>query len=157
MISPTDDRANVIAPAPVFFGAALAIGSLMETLVPSGSLVAFALGDTVGIAFIVAAVGIVLSAVYELLQAKTAFDVRKSTTAIVSSGAFQISRNPTYLSLALLSIGIALVVPSVWLLATSAFAMGVTHWGVILREEAYLEAKFGKPYREYAANVRRWL
>jgi len=157
MISPTDDRANVIAPAPVFFGAALAIGSLMEALVPSGSLVAFEFGDTIGIVLILAAVGIVLSAIYELLQAKTAFDARKSTTAIVSSGAFQISRNPTYLSLAMLSIGIVLVVPSVWLLATSNVAIGVTHWGVILREEVYLEAKFGEPYREYAANVRRWL
>jgi len=100
---------------------------------------------------------LVLSAVAELRRVNTVFDARKSTTAIVTSGAFRISRNPTYLSLSMLSIGIAFVVSSVWLIATSTIAIGVTHWGVILREEAYLRNKFGESYINYTAEVQRWL
>ncbi|MEO7940629.1 MAG: isoprenylcysteine carboxylmethyltransferase family protein [Burkholderiaceae bacterium] len=147
----------MIAPAPVFFGLAMVAGLGMEALVPSGSLVSFKFGAAVGVAAIAASIGLVMSAVSQLLRANTAFDARKSTTTIVTGGAFRISRNPTYLSLALLSIGIALVVPSAWLLATSAVAVCLTHWGVVLREEAYLRAKFGEPYRNYVARVRRWL
>jgi protein-S-isoprenylcysteine O-methyltransferase Ste14 len=33
----------------------------------------------------------------------------------------------------------------------------VIHWGIIRREERYLEAKFGEPYLAYKARVRRWL
>ena len=31
------------------------------------------------------------------------------------------------------------------------------HYGVILREERYLERKFGDPYRDYCRQVRRYL
>jgi protein-S-isoprenylcysteine O-methyltransferase Ste14 len=31
------------------------------------------------------------------------------------------------------------------------------HYGVILREERYLERKFGKEYLDYKSSVRRWI
>ncbi|MCW5660047.1 MAG: isoprenylcysteine carboxylmethyltransferase family protein [Burkholderiaceae bacterium] len=90
------------------------------------------------------------------LRADTAFDARKPTTAIVTTGAFRISRNPTYLSL-LLQVGLAFASHATWLLLTAAAAAAVTHWGIVLREERYLERKFGDEYHRYAAKVRRWL
>ena len=35
--------------------------------------------------------------------------------------------------------------------------LALLHWGVVLREESYLEAKFGDAYLGYKARVRRWL
>ncbi len=57
----------------------------------------------------------------------------------------------------LLYAGIAVIADSLWVLALLAPALFVMHYGVIAREELYLERKFGSQYVEYKARVRRWL
>ena len=151
-----NDHAGVLAPAPVFFGLAIAAGYLLEWIFPT-RLLSFPYAFVIGAYLIAGSIALVLFAVVPLSRARTAFDARKPTTALVTTGAFRISRNPTYLSLTLLLIGLALVFRSVWLLATAAVAVAITHWGIVLREERYLEAKFGDEYRRYATKVRRWL
>ena len=49
-----------------------------------------------------------LLAAREIVRGKTAFDVRKETTALVASGVFRFTRNPVYLSMVLLVIGVGL-------------------------------------------------
>lgn len=77
-------------------------------------------------------------------------------TAIVSGGPFAFTRNPLYLSLLTMfaGTGIALASPAFLLVIIPFFL--VLHFGVVLREERYLEAKFGDVYRAYKARVRRW-
>jgi protein-S-isoprenylcysteine O-methyltransferase Ste14 len=150
------DNAGVVAPAPVFFGIGIAAGFLLESLLPT-SLVSVPFAAAIGALLISCSVALVLAAVVSLLRAGTAFDARKPTTRLVTTGAFKLSRNPTYLSLALLHAGLAFVFQSIWLLGTAAVAIAITHWGVILREERYLGNKFGEEYRRYAERVRRWL
>jgi len=84
-------------------------------------------------------------------------DIRKPTNAIVSTGPFAFSRNPLYISLTLLYTGISLVVNTVWPLVFLPVVLIVMHYGVILREERYLERLFGEEYQQYRAKVRRWL
>ena len=91
------------------------------------------------------------------IKARTNLDVRKPTHKIVTSGPFRWTRNPAYLSLSLLVLGIAIVADSIWVLLLLVVVMIVTHYKVILREEAYLEQKFGVEYLEYKASVRRWV
>jgi protein-S-isoprenylcysteine O-methyltransferase Ste14 len=56
-----------------------------------------------------------------------------------------------------LYIGLALLVPAVWPLLLLVPVLGIMRWGVIAREERYLERKFGETYRTYARRARRWL
>ena len=154
--NPSTDNANVIAPAPVLYGSAFVAGLAVEYVAPT-HLLPFPISAWLAAAFIAIAVAIVVSAFQALAQANTAFDARKATTKIVTTGAFRISRNPTYLSLALLLIGIAFAMSSLWVLASVIPAVAATQWGVILREERYLKAKFGEEYSSYASRVRRWL
>ena len=79
------------------------------------------------------------------------------TTAIVSSGPFRFSRNPLYVALNLFYVGISLVINTWWGAVVWVPLLLVMHFGVILREERYLDRKFGEPYREYRAKVRRYL
>lgn len=150
------DNAGVIAPAPVLYGIAFAVGFATEKISPT-QLLPFPVSAWLGLTFIAVAILIVVSAFKALAQAHTAFDARMSTTQIVTTGAFRFSRNPTYLSLTLLLIGIALAISSLWVLVSVIPAVAATQWGVILREERYLKAKFGEGYSSYASQVRRWL
>ncbi len=150
------DNAGVIAPAPVIYGLGFALGLAAEFILPTVPLPR-TVALWLGVVIIALSIPIVISAFKALARARTTFDARKPTSTIVSDGAFQYTRNPTYLSLTLLHVGLALVLGSPWVLLMVVPAVALTQWGVVLREERYLEAKFGEEYRRYKTNVRQWL
>src|SRR6185437_783921 len=80
-----------------------------------------------------------------------------ASKALVSSGPYRFSRNPGYLGMALVFAGISLMTSSVWALVALVPTLAVIEFGVIHREERYLERTFGEEYRAYRARVRRWL
>jgi len=77
--------------------------------------------------------------------------------AIVTSGPFRFSRNPLYLSLSLIYLGLTLAFNTWWGIVVLLPLLAVMHRGVVLREERYLEQKFGDSYRQYRSKVRRYL
>lgn len=79
------------------------------------------------------------------------------TTAIVTDGPFRFTRNPLYIGLIGLYLGVTLLLNSVWPLFLLVPFLIVLQWGVVAREERYLEKKFGEPYLAYKKRVRRWL
>jgi protein-S-isoprenylcysteine O-methyltransferase Ste14 len=79
------------------------------------------------------------------------------STALAVGGPFRFSRNPMYLGLVLLVVGIALVMNSMWLVLLAVPVMLLLRNLVIVQEERYLEDKFGDDYRAYKQRVRRWL
>src|ERR1035437_4198442 len=143
-----NDNAGVVAPAPFLYGIAFAVGFAAEKIAPT-QMLPFPASAWLGFSFIAVAIAIVVSAFKALAQAHTAFDARKSTTKIVTTGVFGLSRNPTYLSLTLLLTGIAFAISSLWILVSIIPAVLATQWGVILREERYLTEKFGEGYSSY--------
>ena len=150
------DNANVIAVPPLIYGAALVLGSVIHFLFPI-SILPSNPGRWLGVPLILAAVLIVASAFRALGRAKTAFDVRQPTTTIVTDGPFRYSRNPMYLSLTLLYMGLAVLINSLWILLLILPVVVVIQNGVVKREEQYLERKFGEAYLRYKAQVRRWI
>jgi protein-S-isoprenylcysteine O-methyltransferase Ste14 len=96
-------------------------------------------------------------AVATMLGAGTNIPTHRPATAIVTGGPYRFSRNPIYLGLFVGLVGLAIAFDDLWLLiALAPFAL-VIRYGVVAREEAYLERKFGEVYRGYCARVRRWL
>jgi protein-S-isoprenylcysteine O-methyltransferase Ste14 len=77
-------------------------------------------------------------------------------TAIVDSGPFRFSRNPLYLALTLVYVGLTLAFNTWWGIVVLVPLLIIMHRGVVLREERYLEQKFGETYRQYRAKVRRY-
>jgi protein-S-isoprenylcysteine O-methyltransferase Ste14 len=79
------------------------------------------------------------------------------TTTIVETGPYRFMRNPIYLGMFLGLAGLAIAFDNLWLLATLVPFALVIRYGVVAREAAYLERKFGDVYRHYRARTRRWL
>ena len=81
----------------------------------------------------------------------------RPSRAMVTDGPFRCSRNPMYLGTTGLYLGVSLLLNTGWPLLLLAPMLGVLRWGIVRREERYLEARFGEPYRAYRRRVRRWL
>jgi protein-S-isoprenylcysteine O-methyltransferase Ste14 len=156
MSKPGEDAPGVVAKPPVIYAAALVLGLALDALSPAPFLPA-AVQYALGFAMVGTGVPVVAAVLFRFKRAGTNIDVRRPTTAIVTTGPFRYSRNPVYVALSVLYAGIAVAVDSLWILALLAPALLVMHYGVILREERYLERKFGADYLRYKASVRRWL
>jgi protein-S-isoprenylcysteine O-methyltransferase Ste14 len=89
--------------------------------------------------------------------ADTTLDVNKPVSSLVQDGPFRYSRNPGYLSLAMIYAGIAILRNALWPILLLPLLVVVTHRELIEREERYLERTFGEEYLAYKRRVRRWV
>jgi protein-S-isoprenylcysteine O-methyltransferase Ste14 len=153
-----DDTANVIAPPPLLYGAALAAGLALDFLVlrmPTGqpAAVRFSLATVC----VLAALVLIGGALTGFRRAGTPAEPWQASTAIVTDGVYGYTRNPMYVAMTLFYVAIALAADSLITLLLLLPLLIVVHYGVVLREERYLERKFGDAYRRYKSAVRRWV
>jgi len=87
----------------------------------------------------------------------TSHDHRAVASALITTGPFQFSRNPVYIGLLILLVGLAMVLNTLWVLFFALLALLVMHFHVVPREEACLEQLFPDAYPSYRQSVRRWL
>lgn len=104
----------------------------------------------VGIAMFATSVGV-------FSRAGTPLPTNQPARALVTSGIYRWTRNPIYLAFFLVYVGIGIAVRSPWILLLTLPLAVTIRWGVVAREEAYLERRFGDTYRDYKARVRRWV
>lgn len=110
-----------------------------------------------GIIILSGGMGLQMVCLRALKKAKTTPLFQKPTTHILQSGPYSRSRNPIYIAVFLQFIGLALLVNTWWLIFVLPLLYVYLRFGVIAREEQYLEQKFGSEYRAYQSNVPRWL
>lgn len=92
-----------------------------------------------------------------MTRAGTNVNPGRPTTAVVASGPFRLTRNPLYIAVTLVYLGITLAINTWWGIVALVPVLLIMHRGVVLREERYLEGKFGESYRQYRTRVRRYL
>ena len=149
------DRAEVKILPPVILLPVFGLQAILWSLAPSPFLprhVALPPGLTV----VAGSIALAILGAKEIVRAGTAFDSRKTTTALVGSGVYQFTRNPVYLSMVLLIVGAGLALNSLWALLLAIPTAGTLYLTAIRPEERYLEAKFGDAYRAYGREVPRW-
>jgi protein-S-isoprenylcysteine O-methyltransferase Ste14 len=110
-----------------------------------------------GIVLIVIGIGLIVLARREFARFRQPTDPGQPTSAIVKTGVFSISRNPLYLASIIVFLGLALLLNLLWTLVTLLVSIILCHYVLIIPEEKYLKARFGKEYEQYVAHVHRWL
>jgi protein-S-isoprenylcysteine O-methyltransferase Ste14 len=153
---PTPDSPGVIARPPLIAVAILLAGVVSHLLrpVPIGPRMPLRL---TGAALALAGVCIALAARAMMVRAGTNMSPTLPATTIVTGGPYRLTRNPMYLALCLLNLGVGLLLCDLVPAALTAVLAAVLNFGVVAREERYLERKFGAEYSAYKRRVRRWL
>jgi len=97
------------------------------------------------------------SAVLKFKDVGTTVRPDRAASTLVIAGPYKITRNPMYLGLALVYLGIAIAGQSVWALILLPVVLIIIQRGAIEPEEAFLEKRFGATYVSYKEQVRRWI
>lgn len=153
------DHAGVFVPPPLLYVVPILAAAMLHSRRPWQILEGHALALTLG-GFFATAIGVAigLASVYGFQKASTTIlPAGRPTTAIVQRGPYRFTRNPMYLAMAFAYVGLSLLLNNLWALVLLPLVLAVIDLAVIRREERYLAAKFGQPYRDYCARVRRWL
>jgi protein-S-isoprenylcysteine O-methyltransferase Ste14 len=151
------DHADVVAMPPLVYLIAVLAGIVAKWLFGGAIAPGSSLRVVAGTAVLL--VGVLVGFWFARVFSRSGQDrnPRTPTPALVTDGLYAFSRNPAYVSLTLIQMGIALLLDNAWILAALVPVLILMHYGVILREEAYLERKFGEEFLQYKARVRRWL
>ena len=156
MPRPPSDHPNVVVFPPLLYTGTLVVSLLLHWFKPWYFTHRWPV-RIVGIALIVGAAAVGIWGEKTLKRGGTNVNPMQPTLAIVSDGPYRFTRNPLYLALVGLYLGITLAVGTAWPLVFLIPVLLVTHYGIIKREEQYLAGKFGEPYLEYMKQVRRWI
>lgn len=151
------DNPGVLIHPPIAWGLAMIAGFALRWLAPLPFLPAGMPTAWLGGAIFVLALALGIWSIAAMVRAGTNIPTHRPVLAIVTAGPYRFTRNPIYLGMMLGLVGLAIAFDDLWLLiALVPFAL-VIRYGVVAREEAYLERKFGQAYAAYRARVRRWL
>lgn len=156
-MSDQPDAPNVVIHPPIALAIALVLAFALNWFWPLPFVPPAIPHIQVGVLLVIGMLLIIRWAVVTFRKARTNILTSQATTAIVATGPFAYSRNPIYFGALIGMIGAAFAFDSLWFLAALVVIWFVLRYGVIAREETYLERKFGAPYLDYKAKVRRWL
>jgi len=152
-------RSGVRYPPPLAFAIPFVVAWLLDRVNPmplvgpDRRLVISVAGTVLG----ALGIGLASWAARTFRRAGTAVNPFEPSTALVQGGPFRFTRNPMYIGLTVLYLGLTLLVNSFWPVMLLPISLAAITLTVIRREERYLSSKFGAAYDDYRRRVRRWL
>jgi protein-S-isoprenylcysteine O-methyltransferase Ste14 len=158
MTDTSGDTPSVVIFPPLIPLAVLVVGVILNFLMPLGLLahVLFLGRMVVGAIIFIVGIGMVVAANRIFQQIGTHARPSQPTLALATTGAFTWTRNPMYVGGSLTLVGIAIVFALDWVIPLLVVSLPLVHYGIVLREEQYLERKFGDEYRHYKTRVPRY-
>ena len=133
------------------------LGLLLHAWWPFESSLLANVSRIAGPLFLGIALSIIALGYREFFKAKTTLRPDRGANALIRSGPFAYSRNPLYLAVMIMILGVGVWVNSLWIIGMLIPLFFVMSRAVIAPEEAYLESRFGQEYLDYKKSVRRWL
>lgn len=150
-----NNHSGVLLPPPLLYIGAVILVLVLDWAWPVAVLPE-PVGAWVGSVLLITGLALNLWGVMTMKRARTPISPYQAVDNIIATGPFRLTRNPLYVGLDLVFLGITFLFNSLWGLLVLVPVLVVMHYGVILREERYLESRFGEAYREYCRNVGRY-
>lgn len=153
----TKNPQNIIAPPPILFLLFFLTALGIDVLIPKKLLQPNPLWVFVSLGLFFSSLIVVRLSFLTLRKAKTSPNPFNTPTKLVTKGPFSFSRNPIYLAMVGFYLSGAMLANSVWFFSALPLLILLMNWGVIKREEQFLEQQFDEDYRTYRLKVRRWI
>ena len=149
------DHPGVWFPPPLWYALAVLIGVLLDRRWPL-PIAAGPLTALMGVFFVLGGMALSVVSIGRFRRSDTSIVPIRPAEALVLSGPYHYTRNPMYVSLALLTIACGLFLATWWPIVLLVPTLAIVQQLVILPEERYLLRRFGIEYEAYTRRVRRW-
>lgn len=151
-----DNPGGTPVPPPLIYLGGLSVGLLLHAISPRRFLPARA-ARTLGSLLLFG--GVLLSLWFGSIMRRsgTPFRLDEPAEVLITGGPFRFSRNPGYLSFAMIQGGIACLANSLWAILLLPATVATIRRRIVEKEERYLERELGDKYLIYKRRVRRWI
>ena len=153
----SNDVPDIMVLPPVLVGGMLLIGVLIHYSLWTVSLLPTVLARVLGVVVFLSAGILAHFAQLAMKRVGTPVLPTQPTLALATDGPYRFSRNPLYIAAIGVYLGVTLWVNGLAPLLLMMPMTWLLHWGIVLREERYLQTKFGNAYQSYQMTVPRWL
>jgi protein-S-isoprenylcysteine O-methyltransferase Ste14 len=149
---------GVYIPPPLFYVLIFIAAVRIQKIIPiTDTLFHRTVIKITGVIFIIAALYFSVRSLRQFFLTKNTLIPIKPASSLQITGIYGITRNPMYVGLAILYLGITCMIGNWWNVILFPLLFIIVQEYIIKREEKYLELEFGKEYNDYKKTVRRWL
>ena len=154
----TQDNPGVYIPPPLIYAAIFFVAQFLQRKIPIGdTLFHWQFMKIAGLLFGVVALFFIVRSLRQFVQSKNTVITVKGASSLQTKGIYSATRNPMYVGLALIYLGVTCFIGNWWNIILLPLLLLIVQKYVIEREEKYLKRRFGQEYLDYKSRVRRWL
>jgi len=152
------DNPGVYIPPPLFYVLTFLAAVFIQKKAPINDILFHQpLTKIIGVILVLIALFFLVRSLRQFFQSKNTVITMKPAASLQTSGIYSITRNPMYVGLALVYLGVSCFVGNWWTIILFPFLLLLVQEYIIKREESYLVRKFGQEYMVYKTKVRKWL
>ena len=152
------DHPGIYVPPPIVYVLTFLAAVFIQKKVPiDDSLFHLQLTKIAGVGLLIIALFFLFRSLRQFFQSKNTLVTIMPARSLQTNGIYAITRNPMYIGLAIVYLGISCLIGNWWNIILFPLLLLVIQEYMIKREEKYLERRFGQVYLDYKSKVRRWL
>ena len=152
------DSPGVYIPPPLIYVLIFLIAIFLQNRFPiKDNIFHFKATKLLGFLFLLSSFCFLSTSLLKFFKTKNTLIPFKPASSLQTTGVYNISRNPMYLGLAIVYLGIACLVGNWWNFILFPILILIVQEAIIIKEEKYLERAFKDEFKIYKNNVRRWI
>jgi protein-S-isoprenylcysteine O-methyltransferase Ste14 len=154
----TTDSPGIYVPPPLIYAVIFLAAVFIQKKIPiDDHFFKSRITPVIGILFLLFAVYFSARSMSQFIRTKNTIIPNKPAESLQTTGVYHSTRNPMYLALMLVYLGLSCLIGNWWNIILLPLLFLIIQEYIIKKEEAYLVRAFGQEYIDYRHRVRRWL